>query len=49
MCTDVIGYGRQSCFYEDVSKSFRTGTLERELQMVHLSLVAVVSLFCESV
>jgi hypothetical protein len=23
--------------YEDVSKSFRTGSLERELQMVHLS------------
>jgi len=36
--------------YEGVSKSFRTGRLERELQMVQLSaLGAVVSLFCESV
>jgi len=36
--------------YEDVSKSFRTGRLERELQMVQLlALGAVVSLFCESV
>jgi hypothetical protein len=26
-----------SSFYEDVSKSFRTGLLERELQMVQLS------------
>jgi hypothetical protein len=31
--------------YESVSKSFRTGRLERELQMVD----ALVSLFCESV
>jgi hypothetical protein len=35
--------------YEGVYKSFRTGRLERELQMVQLSLDAVVSLFCESV
>jgi hypothetical protein len=36
--------------YEGVSKSFRIGRLERELQMVQLSaLEAVVSLFCESV
>jgi len=36
--------------YEDVSKSFRTGHLERGLQMIQLSaLGAVVSLFCESV
>jgi len=35
---------------EGVSKSFRTGRLERELQMVQLSLPigAVVLLFCES-
>jgi hypothetical protein len=26
-----------SCEYEDVTKSFRTGRLERELQMVELS------------
>jgi hypothetical protein len=32
--------------YEGVFKSFRTVRLERELQIVHLS---VVSLFCESV
>jgi hypothetical protein len=34
-----------------VSKSFRTGRLERELQMVQLSLslLIVVSLFCVSV
>jgi len=33
-----------------VSESFRTGRLERELQMVQLSpLGAVVLLFCESV
>jgi hypothetical protein len=41
-----------SCFviYEGVSKSFRTGRVERELQTVQLSaLDAVVSLFCESV
>jgi hypothetical protein len=35
--------------YEGVTKSFRNGNLERELQMVQLSLGAVVSLFCESV
>jgi len=35
--------------YEGVSKSFRTGCLERELQVVHLSLSAIVSLFCEPV
>jgi hypothetical protein len=35
--------------YEGVSKSFRTVRLQRELQMVQLSLGAVVSLFCESV
>jgi hypothetical protein len=35
--------------YEGVPKSFRTRRLERELQMVQLSLCAVVSLFCESV
>jgi hypothetical protein len=34
---------------EGVTKSFRTGLLERELQMVQLPLYAVVSLFCESV
>jgi hypothetical protein len=38
---------------EGVSKIFRTGHLERELQMVHLSATryscVVVSLFCESV
>jgi hypothetical protein len=33
--------------YEGVSKSFRTGRLELEVQMVQLC--AVVSLFCESV
>jgi len=32
-----------------VSESFRTGHLERELQMVQLPLGAAVSLFCESV
>jgi len=37
--------------YEAVSKSFRTGRLERELQKVQLSATrcAVVSLFYESV
>jgi len=37
--------------YEGVSKSNRTGRLERELQMVisSLPLGAVVSLFCEPV
>jgi hypothetical protein len=38
--------------HEAVPKSFRTGRLERELQVVQLSatpLGAVVSLFCESV
>jgi hypothetical protein len=35
--------------YEGVSKSFRTGRLARELQMVQLSLGVVVSLFYESV
>jgi hypothetical protein len=36
--------------YEGISKSFRTGRLERELQMVQfLPIGAVVSLFCESV
>jgi hypothetical protein len=37
--------------HEDVSRSFRTGSLKRELQMAQLSepLDAVVSLFCESV
>jgi len=35
--------------YESVSKSFRTGRLGREIQMVQLPLDAVVSLFCESV
>jgi hypothetical protein len=36
--------------YENVSKSFRTGRLERELQVVQLSTIgAAVSLFCESV
>jgi hypothetical protein len=36
--------------YEGVSKSFRTGCLERELKMVSsLPLGAVLSLFCESV
>jgi len=35
--------------YEVVSISFRTGRLERELQMVQLSATKVVSLFCESV
>jgi hypothetical protein len=35
--------------YEGVSKIFRNGRLERELQMVQLPLGAVVSLFCESV
>jgi hypothetical protein len=36
--------------YEGVSKSFRTGRLERGLQMVQFSVLgAVVSLFCESV
>jgi len=34
---------------EGISKSFRIGRLERELQMVQLPLGAVVSLFCESV
>jgi len=35
---------------EGVSKSFRTGRLERELEMYSsLPLGAVVSLFCESV
>jgi hypothetical protein len=29
------------CIYEDVSKSFRTGRLERELQMVQLSWIAI--------
>jgi hypothetical protein len=34
-------------YYEGVSKSFWTGSLERELQMVQLSATsAVVSLFC---
>jgi hypothetical protein len=32
---DIEGGGRAS--YEGVSKSFRTGRLERELQMVQLS------------
>jgi len=35
--------------YEVVPKSFRTGRLERELQIVQLTLGAVASLFCESV
>jgi len=37
--------------YEGVSKNFRTGRLEREVQMVQLSLPlgADVPLFCESV
>jgi len=36
--------------HEGVSKSFRTGRLERELQMYSsLPLGAVVSIFCESV
>jgi hypothetical protein len=37
--------------YEAVSKSFRSGRLERELQMVQLSATknAVVSLFSESI
>jgi hypothetical protein len=37
--------------YESVSKSFRTGRLEPELQMVQLPLPlgAVISLVCESV
>jgi len=35
--------------YEGISKSFRTGRLELELQMVQLSLGAVISLYCESV
>jgi hypothetical protein len=45
---------KESQVYEGVSKSFRTGHLERELQMVQLSATrckvqgAVVSLFCES-
>jgi len=34
---------------ERVSRSFRTGRLERELQMVPLPLGAIVSLFYESV
>jgi len=34
--------------YESIFKSFRTGRLERELQMVQLPLGAVISLFCES-
>jgi hypothetical protein len=39
-----------STMYESVSKSFRTGRLERELQMVSSTpLGVVVSLFCESV
>jgi hypothetical protein len=39
-----------SPIYEGVAKSFRTGRLERKLQMVQsVSLGAVVSLFCESV
>jgi hypothetical protein len=29
--------GKEPCTYEGVSKSFRTGLLERELQMVQLS------------
>jgi hypothetical protein len=42
---------KYSVTYEDVSKSFRTGRLERQLQTVQLSLPlgAVVSLFCKSV
>jgi hypothetical protein len=40
----------QGHWYEDVSKSFRTGRLERELWWYSsLPLGAVVSLFCESV
>jgi hypothetical protein len=35
--------------YEGVSKSFRTGRLERELQMVQLPLGVIVPLFNESV
>jgi len=39
-----------STVYEGVSKSFRTGLLERELKMISsLSLVTVVSLFSQSV
>jgi len=34
--------------FEGVSKSLRTGRLERELQIVQLSLGAVVSVLCES-
>jgi hypothetical protein len=41
----------QCRIYDGVSKSFRTGHLERELQMIYSSLPlgAVISLFCESV
>jgi hypothetical protein len=46
----ISGFVETETWYEGVSKSFRTGPLERELQMVQLSaLGAVVSLFCESV
>jgi hypothetical protein len=34
---------------DGVPKSFRTGSLEWELQMVQVSLGAIVSLYCESV
>jgi hypothetical protein len=42
-------YKHNTVSYEVVTKRFRTGRLELELQMVQLSLGAVVSLFCESV
>jgi hypothetical protein len=48
---DVMKKEEHSYTHEEISKSFRTGRLERKLQMVYSSLPlgAVVSLFCESV
>jgi hypothetical protein len=50
VCPDIFTCRIRVAVYEGVSKSFRTGGLERELLMVELSAFSAdVSLFVESV
>jgi hypothetical protein len=47
----TLNDGEERSKYEGVSKSFRTGRLERELQMVQLSAIrcSCIAIFCELV
>jgi hypothetical protein len=50
LANDIVSMRIEIQSYEDVSKSFRTGRLERELQIVQLSAIrcGYIAILCQS-